>query len=771
MNGPRPHMTFSSEDPARSTGPLPLTRSEIEAARASQARREALLRQLGKNLQLTRRAGPSLTLVLGAGVSLGAGVPLGKGWVPLLWRFIVTGTVEKDHVSRVLDVQRDKSFGYRAYGADFTDFAERAQRETAGYELAWLEGHPENYSSEYTALMESLEPDHQQAFVSALLDACALKITWPYIRIAQLVRERWVDTILTTNLDLVLIETLSLFGIYPAICDFHEAAVLRSSRPAQPQIIYLHGNRNSYNVRNTGPSVKAYGEQMRALLVALLKERTFLVSGYSGWEDGFMHILRAHYQSVGGTPSKDLYWAHRGASSKIPAIDPTASSRVYDLEFSPAERLFEDLAAVLKLGSPHLLANPVQFFIDLLKKIDPEAPETRAFNLESTISRIESSVATQISEDPGVQIVAAVRDLREAEATRLAQSWIATHANISRAQLSSLLDVLRDVSADQRPIARKAVLAIVDAMLQSPVYSGSREMLRVISPHLDQLGGSTRLLESREAAIEVFQHAVALHALRARLEPDGQVAPIDRVTTFLQLGDLLTESARYEEALAAFRSAGDIVLSLGQADADSAFTRVMQAATLYKVARTLTLLGRLDEALLVRKQIREIWSELKDTNRARTEFVKEYAYELTHIAEIQGQIAANQNRPSEGAAAAETYREAIECFEALLEARPCDLQISNSYFAASILLSKVPHQDQRPEPLQRAFDRALQCAQKTDALLFWRAAASLGLQLVNQRGDPHDAESAKLALERVIELEPNSNEWKHQLGNLKARFF
>ena len=265
--------------------------AEAAAVAERRAKTTKRLRQLASELKLMRRLRnePGLALALGAGVSLQAGVPVGRGWVPLLWRFRAGETIDHSHVKKMLEVQRASGYDYRSYGEEFGPFASQACEAIEDYKREFLEAHPRQYVSEYTALMSAMSPELQRQAVGAILKACEpLTITWSYIRIAQLVAEGWVDTIVTTNLDLVLLEALSLFGIFPAICDYHEAAVLRSPHAGEPQVIYLHGNRNSYNVRNTDKAVANYSAPIKTLIRGLLDDRLFLVSGYAGWDDGLM---------------------------------------------------------------------------------------------------------------------------------------------------------------------------------------------------------------------------------------------------------------------------------------------------------------------------------------------------------------------------------------------------------------------------------------------------------------------------------------------------
>ena len=54
----------------------------------------------------------------------------------------------------------------------------------------------------------------------------AAKINWGHVAIAQLMASGYVDRVLTTNFDPLVVRACALSGIYPAVYDFAASHVL-----------------------------------------------------------------------------------------------------------------------------------------------------------------------------------------------------------------------------------------------------------------------------------------------------------------------------------------------------------------------------------------------------------------------------------------------------------------------------------------------------------------------------------------------------------------
>jgi hypothetical protein len=90
----------------------------------------------------------------------------------------------------------------------------------------------------YPRCMAELPPGMQRDLIAREVDAA--KINWGHVAIAQLMASGYVDRVLTTNFDPLVVRACALSGIYPAVYDFAASQLLK---PAQiPEMaVFLFG--------------------------------------------------------------------------------------------------------------------------------------------------------------------------------------------------------------------------------------------------------------------------------------------------------------------------------------------------------------------------------------------------------------------------------------------------------------------------------------------------------------------------------------------------
>lgn len=696
---------------------MPETNAVTDSDDLSRRREKSSKRllQLARELKLERQyrgcpdreypRDPGLALVLGSGVSLQAGVPLGRGWVPLLWRFRAGQAIEQErHVKPILYIQKTPGYGYASYGDEFIPFADLACKEVHEYREL-LERHPRDYVKEYTALMGSMQPETQRRAVDAILKACGpLTLTWSYIRIAQLVAEGWVDTILTTNLDLVLLETLSLFGLFPAVCDYHEAAVLRSSHAGEPQIIYLHGNRNSYNVRNTDSAVAKYTGHMQTLLRGLLDDRILLVSGYSGWNDGLMEILRSHFKNT--NVKRALYWAFAGRRAQPLPLDsdrPLGSAdHVWYLEEQPAEELFETLAQFLDLPrAPPLVADPIGHFVNLMKRIDPKAPQVQAFDLAGRIRQLETLPehyhaaaaknileAAQRDDDHGLRATARDQRLEPSQIGGLIASILGTEMRDAKSVLASVTALLDEVSQQldfavspdwdrafwtimregDRQITRgnlAAALAAYDAGQElarklATCKPDNTQWQRDLGVSYDKIGGVRKAQGQLPEALQAYNKRLVIARKLAEQEPHNPKFQRDMGVSHERIGDVLKhQEGGLTKALHAYEERMRIAKKLADQDPDNTEWQRDLSVSYNKIGDVLEKdKDTLHAALNYYQKSWDIVRKLADRDPHNTEWQRDLSISLERIGEVRK---AQEDLP----AALKAYEDALDIREKL----------------------------------------------------------------------------------------------------------
>ncbi len=122
-----------------------------------------------ETLRRAKEQGKGCTLLIGAGCSVKAGIPLASGFVEI--------------------IRKEQP---RAH--------ERATEKT------------------YPKCMAELSPGERRDLITRYVDSP--KMNWAHLGIAQLIKSGFIDRVLTTNFDPLVVRACSMVGIFPAIYDF-----------------------------------------------------------------------------------------------------------------------------------------------------------------------------------------------------------------------------------------------------------------------------------------------------------------------------------------------------------------------------------------------------------------------------------------------------------------------------------------------------------------------------------------------------------------------
>ncbi|MFO1157044.1 MAG: hypothetical protein U1E43_09855 [Rhodospirillales bacterium] len=187
------------------------------------------------------RDGVRCALLIGAGCSYQAGIPLAQGFV--------------DRIAQ--DYPREYA---------------RAPEKT------------------YPACMAQLARSDRHKLVCEYVDKA--KINWAHISIAQLMRRGFIDRVLTTNFDPLVVRACALLNLYPAVYDM---AVVRSGFVADYvrdlAVFHLHGQRDGFIQLHDTAQVDALRATIEPLFDDTANRRTWLVIGYSGQQDPVFEAL------------------------------------------------------------------------------------------------------------------------------------------------------------------------------------------------------------------------------------------------------------------------------------------------------------------------------------------------------------------------------------------------------------------------------------------------------------------------------------------------
>lgn len=132
------------------------------------------------------------------------------------------------------------------------------------------------------------------------------KMNWAHIALAQLIKNGFVDRVLSVNFDPLVPRGCSLVGLHPAIYDFGAAPFEDLSRLVSPAVIYLHGQSYGFVVLNTDEETEKHAVKIAPVLRDTLNRAPLLAVGYSGGADAISSTIQREY-----TRREAFYWIDR----------------------------------------------------------------------------------------------------------------------------------------------------------------------------------------------------------------------------------------------------------------------------------------------------------------------------------------------------------------------------------------------------------------------------------------------------------------------------
>jgi len=139
------------------------------------------------------------------------------------------------------------------------------------------------------------------------------KLNWAHLAIAQLLKEGYVDRVLTVNFDPLVMRACALVGVFPAVYDFAASQHFKPDFIARQSVFYLHGQHTGFVVLNTESEVERLSQHLGPVFSDSVQGRVWIVAGYSGENDPVFdhlvkidhHFLLKHTENVGEVVGPD----------------------------------------------------------------------------------------------------------------------------------------------------------------------------------------------------------------------------------------------------------------------------------------------------------------------------------------------------------------------------------------------------------------------------------------------------------------------------------
>lgn len=275
-------------------------------------------RDIESVIETIRNTRNGCALLIGAGVSVKAGIPLAAGFV---------------------DRIRQK----------FPAACRRAKKQT------------------YPHCMAQLTQAERHDFISVAVSQA--KVNWAHVALAQLIREGHITRVLTTNFDPLVMRACALAGVYPAIYDLAASSDFKPSFVSEPAIFHLHGQHSGFVQLHTEVEVKKHFDRLRPVFADAGSCRPWIVVGYSGDNDPvFDHLAGVGHFEHG------LYWIGFRNSDPPEHVRGRLLDKGKDAFYVrgfDADTFFVKVARDLGIFPPAFIAKPFSHLKDCLGELTP----------------------------------------------------------------------------------------------------------------------------------------------------------------------------------------------------------------------------------------------------------------------------------------------------------------------------------------------------------------------------------------------------------------
>lgn len=283
------------------------------------------------NLSFSMHSGPgTFALLLGSGISQGAGIPTG-------WDIVL------DLIRRLATIEGESSID------NPEQWYEGKYHESPKYSLL-IEKVAPSPISRRNLLKHYIEPTDEQREQGLKIPSQSHKA------IAQLVKNRTVRVILTTNIDQLLETALKEMGITPVVI-FNDDS-LEGAIPyvhSECTIIKLHGDYLDTRIKNTPDELAHYSGKMNTCLDRIFEDFGLVICGWSAnWDTALRDAL---YRRQNRRFSS--YWAYRqDLSSDASTLKDHLQAIPLQIETSDNffQKLSENIGSLQTFERPHPLS-------------------------------------------------------------------------------------------------------------------------------------------------------------------------------------------------------------------------------------------------------------------------------------------------------------------------------------------------------------------------------------------------------------------------------
>lgn len=206
----------------------------------------------------------------------------------------------------------------------------------------------------YVNLMACLTTAERNHLLNKYIDEA--KVNVGYIYLAHLIKEGYIDYVLTVNFDNLILRAMAMYNMFPPTYDLSILKDLTTDRIEKQSVTYLHGTHRGLWMLNTDTELKKISKICSPFLNKIADRRTWIVLGYSGEDKVLDHIADL------GSFTNDLYWITYKDNDPIDRVKERLleqdNSHSYIVKGYDADSFMLKLHSEVGLKTPDILDTP-----------------------------------------------------------------------------------------------------------------------------------------------------------------------------------------------------------------------------------------------------------------------------------------------------------------------------------------------------------------------------------------------------------------------------
>jgi tetratricopeptide (TPR) repeat protein len=225
----------------------------------------------------------------------------------------------------------------------------------------------ENERKDYYKVMGSLSAEERRSLFYDYITDEKVKINVTHIYLAQLLKEGYVDYILTTNFDDLLLRACGLFNFIPPVYDVSILNDFTTTTFLEKSVTYLHGQHHGQWLLNAEGEMDKVKTAIPKIFERICNGRTWIIIGYRGEDEILDEIAKL------GSFENELYWIGYEKEEPIDKVKACLLEKermnTYYVPKYNADSFFLKLHSEIGLHTPEIFNKPFSFLREVINNI------------------------------------------------------------------------------------------------------------------------------------------------------------------------------------------------------------------------------------------------------------------------------------------------------------------------------------------------------------------------------------------------------------------